>query len=584
MEPEVAASLSLMPAIGETTTQRLDNPLIPVSDTIPRQNIFTFASQPDLKKKTQNVGVQRQNMTLVTQLFLSLQSRPDADMRDFFCYENQREPPSLADHGTRRTGFKSHVIDCISAPTGHTIPSNQVTVVLLDMAAVVHMIRPTNAQTFSEYVAKHIIPYIKSHITPMISRIDAIWDCYPCDSLKTLAHKRRECGPRTKVGDGSTHIPKRDWNSGFLKNEENEKELFPFISEMIANDDMDGRLLLTTKQESVLSNKPCDMSSVQPCNHSEADTRIFLHLAHAVHQGHKVAYVRTVDSDVVVLAVRFFQNTWPGAVLGRLWFWKIIQRHSHPQHLCSTQAIEVTGFAPISRSHRLWYNITFPGMWKEDCLASLDVLPRPHRNPHRPHTRPNSADTSIYPYSTTWSLCGLMYNRSYSAARVNNARVHLLTRGMCSLEKLPPTQAALFEHAKRALIQASYHWDKATTPVHALPDFNSWGWFKSDQGVWCPYWTSLPDANKACAILLRCGCLKSCIGNCKCSKAGVRCTSLCKCEAGCINNTDDLWYHLLCSVHYGLYVNRIYMQCDKNCMNQIYMTIIAWIHVLFSPY
>ena len=128
MEPEVAASLSLMPAIGETlhaeyTTQRLDNPLIPVSDTIPRQNIFTFASRPDLKKKNQNVGVQRQNMTLVTQLFLSLQSRPDADMRDFFCYENQREPPSLADHGTLRTGVKSHVIDCISAPTGHTIPN-----------------------------------------------------------------------------------------------------------------------------------------------------------------------------------------------------------------------------------------------------------------------------------------------------------------------------------------------------------------------------------------------------------------------------------------------------------------------------
>ena len=208
-----------------------------------------------------------------------------------------------------------------------------------------------------------ISPLMPMHQDPLlVSRIDAIWDCYPCDSLKTLAHKRRGCGPRTKVGDGSTHIPKRDWNSGFLKNEENEKELFPFISEMIANDDMDGRLLLTTKQESVLFNKPCDMSSVQPCNHSEADTRIFLHLAHAVHQGHKVAYVRTVDSDVVVLAVFFFQNTWPGAVLGRLWFWKIIQRHSHPQHLCSTQAIEVTGFAPISRSHRLWYNITFPGM------------------------------------------------------------------------------------------------------------------------------------------------------------------------------------------------------------------------------
>ena len=161
----------------------------------------------------------------------------------------------------------------------------------------------------------------------------------------------------------------------------------------------------------------------------------------------------------------------------------------------------------------------------------------------------------------------LMYNRIYSVTRVNDARVHLFTHGMHSLEKLPPTQAALFEHPKRALLQASSHWDKATTPVHALPDFNSWGWFKSDQGVWCPYWTSLPDANKACAILLRCGCLKSCIGNCKCSKAGVRCTSPCKCEGGAleIQMTYDIIF--LCSVHHRIYVNMIYMQCDKNCMD-----------------
>ena len=146
----------------------------------------------------------------------------------------------------------------------------------------------------------------------------------------------------------------------FLKMKKTKRNCF--LSSVKWSPMMDGRLLLTTKHESVLSNKPCDMSSVQPCNHSEADTRIFLHLAHAVHQGHKVAYVRTVGSDVVVLAVRFFrtlglEQCW----VGRLWFWKIMQRHSHPQHLCSTWAIEVTGFAPISRSHRLWYNIPLPG-------------------------------------------------------------------------------------------------------------------------------------------------------------------------------------------------------------------------------
>jgi hypothetical protein len=44
-------------------------------------------------------------MTLITQLFLSLQSRPDADMMDFFRFENQREPPSLADQGSRTASW-----------------------------------------------------------------------------------------------------------------------------------------------------------------------------------------------------------------------------------------------------------------------------------------------------------------------------------------------------------------------------------------------------------------------------------------------------------------------------------------------
>ena len=71
---------------------------------------------------------------------------------------------------------------------------------------------------------------------------------------------------------------------------------------------MDGKLLLSTCFETVLSNKDCDLAILQPCNHSEADTRILLHLAHAAKEGHTTAYVRTVHSDVVILAVRFFET------------------------------------------------------------------------------------------------------------------------------------------------------------------------------------------------------------------------------------------------------------------------------------
>ena len=63
---------------------------------------------------------------------------------------------------------------------------------------------------------------------------------------------------------------------------------------------MGGKLLLSTRFETELSNRPC--------NHSEADTRILLPLAHAAEHGHTKAYVRTVDSDVVVLAVKYFES------------------------------------------------------------------------------------------------------------------------------------------------------------------------------------------------------------------------------------------------------------------------------------
>ena len=93
--------------------------VIPVSDTIKRNNVLTFSNRPDPKiKGVKESGVQRHNMTLITQ-FLSLQSRPNADMMDFFQYENQTEPPSLADRGSLRSGTKSDILQCLDVPTGH---------------------------------------------------------------------------------------------------------------------------------------------------------------------------------------------------------------------------------------------------------------------------------------------------------------------------------------------------------------------------------------------------------------------------------------------------------------------------------
>ena len=126
--------------------------------------------------------------------------------------------------------------------------------------------------------------------------------------LKAHAQQRRGNGPRKRVGDGSTPIPKSEWNSGFLKNEDNKKELFTFISRQICKSDLNGTLVLSIYFDIVLTNRNFDVSGLQPCNHAEANTGILLHLADAAVQDHSKAYVRTVDSDIVVLALRFFDT------------------------------------------------------------------------------------------------------------------------------------------------------------------------------------------------------------------------------------------------------------------------------------
>ena len=57
-----------------------------------------------------------------------------------------------------------------------------------------------------------------------------------------------------------------------------------------------------------------DVEYLQPCSHEEADTRILLHVAHCA-QGLRKLLIRTVDTDVVVLAIGHF----PAFRLDELW-------------------------------------------------------------------------------------------------------------------------------------------------------------------------------------------------------------------------------------------------------------------------
>ena len=56
-----------------------------------------------------------------------------------------------------------------------------------------------------------------------------------------------------------------------------------------------------TSGEAVISS--CDSTELESCSHEEADTPMLLHVLHAAEHGHKNLMIRTIDTDVVVLAI-----------------------------------------------------------------------------------------------------------------------------------------------------------------------------------------------------------------------------------------------------------------------------------------
>ena len=116
-----------------------------------------------------------------------------SDMQEFFKYENCRFPPALSDRGNLRSGTKSQIIDCfpeIPSP-GKSPAVRKATVVILDMPAVIHMVKPKRASVFGEYVPNHLLPFIYSQMSSTTTRVDAFWDRYPENSLKNQTRVKR---------------------------------------------------------------------------------------------------------------------------------------------------------------------------------------------------------------------------------------------------------------------------------------------------------------------------------------------------------------------------------------------------------
>ena len=148
----------------------------------------------------------------------------------------------------------------------------------------------------------------------------------------------------------STKIP-GNWQ-GFLRVNENKMELFSLLAEKIQSITSEGKQVVTTFGESALcSPVQTDMQALIPCTHEEADTRMFIHVADAIHSGYKRIILRSCDSDVLVIAIACVQDL----CLDELWIafgsgktFRYIPAHSIARTIGPEKSIALLAFHALT--------------------------------------------------------------------------------------------------------------------------------------------------------------------------------------------------------------------------------------------
>ena len=122
-----------------------------------------------------------------------------------------------------------------------------------------------------------------------------------------------------------------------------------------------------TSGESVVS--AGSSSPVPNCSHEEADTRVVVHILHALKQGWKTIQVRTVDTAVVTMLVGTYHDLALTQPFGDIWviFWhrQALQILQHKYHLYKPQRAKIRRAAYIPCFLWLRHKSAFKGKGKK---------------------------------------------------------------------------------------------------------------------------------------------------------------------------------------------------------------------------
>ena len=179
-------------------------------------------------------------------------------------------------------------------------------VIVMDGTALGNMLKSSvQDKTFAEYASNKFAPYVSAQLQH-VKGIDIVWNEYVEASLKATTRHKCGRGVQQRVAPGNK-LP-RNWME-FLRNGRNKQELFRLLAQCAASIHSGEKQVVSSHVQGVLSTLPLDdVSRLAPCTQEEVDTRLILHVADAVKSGFVRIVVRSVDTDVLALAVALLQK------------------------------------------------------------------------------------------------------------------------------------------------------------------------------------------------------------------------------------------------------------------------------------
>ena len=183
------------------------------------------------------------------------------------------------------------------------------------------------------------------------------------------------------------------------------------------------------------------------CNHEEADTRIIIHLIHALGEGAESLLVRTVDTDVVVILIGKLRyllacnqrvKIWVAFEMGRHYSLININRIYSSLGVSKSLALPVFHAFTGSDCTSQFCGIGKPTAWKawEACDQATTALKHIAEHPFE------QLDASSEIFQKLERLTVVMYAKTSPLEPVNEARMMLFSKR--DLDNIPPTQVTVF--------------------------------------------------------------------------------------------------------------------------------------------